>query len=113
MARKRQVIETVFCDVCGRAADDVTTIRIGWDRDAWELDLCSRDLAKVERTFDALVAAGRPATKSNTRPKDRGASRPTPSERERRWAILESLGYERHPGRLSAEETEALERRRS
>lgn len=107
MARERKVIETVRCDICGREADGATGLHIGWGKDTWEIDLCARDLAKIERSFDALVAAGRLVAANRRRRNDR-PSRPTAGERERRWAILGGLGYQRHPGRLSAEETAAL-----
>lgn len=106
MARQREVIETVTCDMCGTVTD-AQTVRLGWGTDAWELDLCAKDFAKVEKTFDQLIAAGRPARR---RGRDGGIapSRPTPQEREERWAILEAKGFERHPGRLSSAEIEAL-----
>ncbi len=108
MARQQQIIETVICDLCGRQADDATTVTLGWGRDQWELDLCRADNNKVAKQFDAWIDQGRKVRR-------RGAARsarPARANTSDDWAYLESRGFKRHRGRKSAAEIAALAKRR-
>ena len=110
MARNRQIIETVVCDLCGNEAEDAATVTLGWGNDRWELDLCGRDLDRVSAEFDAWVDKGRRARggRSGGSASTRRSSRSTSDD----WDYLESLGFKRHRGRKSAEEAAALANRK-
>ncbi|MBW3557523.1 MAG: Lsr2 family protein [Actinobacteria bacterium] len=108
MAREQHVVETIICDICGKTAEEATTVVIGWGKEQWEIDLCQVDNAKVSRTFDGWIAGGRKvrATRGSTKSAKgaKGASRGNGSD----WDYLESLGFARHRGRKTAAEQEAL-----
>ena len=59
MARQRQIIETVTCDVCGETTDDATAVTLGWGREQWELDLCPTHNAELSQQFDTWTAKAR------------------------------------------------------
>ena len=59
MARQRQIIETVTCDICGEATDDATAVTLGWGREQWELDLCPAHNAELSSQFDTWTAKAR------------------------------------------------------
>lgn len=113
MARTRQIIETVTCDICGESSDDVTTIVLGWGNDRWELDLCRGDNEQVSSQFDTWIANGRRVRGGRSGSGGGGGARRgarTP-QADDDWAYLESLGFKRHRGRKSAEEQAALDNR--
>lgn len=62
MARQRQIIETVTCDVCGETTEDATAVTLGWGREQWELDLCPTHNAELSSQFDTWTAKARRAT---------------------------------------------------
>lgn len=62
MARQRQIIETVTCDVCGQETDDPTGVTLGWGREQWELDLCPDHNAELSREFERWTANARRAS---------------------------------------------------
>ena len=62
MARQRQIIETVTCDLCGAQTDDATAVTLGWGREQWELDLCPTHNAELSAEFDKWTANARRAT---------------------------------------------------
>ena len=62
MARQRQIIETVTCDVCGETTDDATAVTLGWGREQWELDLCPTHNAELSAQFDRWTANARRST---------------------------------------------------
>lgn len=62
MARQRQIIETVTCDICEEATDDATAVTLGWGREQWELDLCPTHNAELSSQFDTWTAKARRAT---------------------------------------------------
>jgi len=110
VARTRQIIETVTCDLCGRQADDASTVRLGWGAEQWELDLCPDDAASVSAAFNAWTAKGRPVSgRAGSASRGRGTAR-TPAANDD-WTYLESLGFKRHRGRKTVEEQAALARR--
>jgi hypothetical protein len=104
MARKRQIIETITCDACGRQTDDAATVTLGWGREQWELDLCATDNDKLSTQFDKWVENGRKirTTRALRSPQAANAD----------WDYLESLGFKRHRGRKTAEENAALAKRK-
>jgi len=110
MARTQQLVETITCDLCGRSADEDLTVTLGWNGDQWRVDLCPADYNRVASQFDKWIANAdiAPARKSQTR---RRKGKPTDSTED--WAYLESLGFNRHRGRKSAAELEALANRRA
>jgi hypothetical protein len=59
VARQRQIIETVTCDVCGQTTDDPTNVTLGWGREQWELDLCPTHNAELSAEFDRWTANAR------------------------------------------------------
>jgi hypothetical protein len=59
VARQRQIIETVTCDVCGQTTDDPTNVTLGWGREQWELDLCPTHNAELSQQFDQWTANAR------------------------------------------------------
>jgi hypothetical protein len=62
VARQRQIIETVTCDLCGEETDDATAVTLGWGREQWELDLCPRHNAELSAQFDEWTSKGRRAS---------------------------------------------------
>ena len=62
MARQRQIIETVTCDVCGETTDDPTGVTLGWGREQWELDLCPTHNAELSQDFERWTANARRAS---------------------------------------------------
>lgn len=107
MARQRQIIETVICDICGKETSDAQTVTLGWGREQWELDLCRADNDKISTQFDKWIESGR---KVRARP---SSGRSSTAAAKEDWTYLESLGFKRHRGRKTAEEQAALARRRS
>jgi hypothetical protein len=61
VARQRQIIETVTCDVCGEQTDDPTGVTLGWGREQWELDLCPTHNAELSQEFERWTANARRA----------------------------------------------------
>ena len=59
MARQRQIIETVTCDLCGATTEDATAVTLGWGREQWELDLCPTHNAELSAQFDTWTANAR------------------------------------------------------
>ena len=59
MARQRQIIETVTCDICGETTEDATAVTLGWGREQWELDLCPTHNAELSSQFDTWTAKAR------------------------------------------------------
>jgi hypothetical protein len=104
MARQRQVIETITCDVCGRETEDATGVTLGWGRDQWELDLCPTDNEKLSTQFDRWIENARRVRATRSAARRAGSSDD--------WDYLETLGFKRHRGRRTQEEIEALSRRR-
>jgi hypothetical protein len=62
VARQRQIIETVTCDVCGQETDDPTGVTLGWGREQWELDLCPDHNAELSREFERWTSNARRAS---------------------------------------------------
>ena len=62
MARQRQIIETVTCDVCGEETDDPTGVTLGWGREQWELDLCPTHNDELSAEFERWTANARRAS---------------------------------------------------
>lgn len=62
MARQRQIIETVTCDVCGEETDDPTGVTLGWGREQWELDLCPTHNGELSADFERWTANARRAS---------------------------------------------------
>src|SRR5262245_20014439 len=102
MTRQREVIETVYCDICGKQTDDPVTVTLGWDGDKWTLDLCASDYERVATQFDRWIAD---VPKAGAK---RSAAKKTAKSSSEDWEYLESLGFSRHRGRKSAEEHAAL-----
>ena len=109
MARHRQIIETVTCDVCGAQTDDATSVTLGWGREQWELDLCAKDNAELSAAFDGWTSKARRVSGRSAR--GSGGSRSSGSggsnaNTVREWA--KSNGYKvGEKGRISAEVREA------
>lgn len=74
MARQRQIIETVTCDVCGEATDDPTGVTLGWGREQWELDLCPTHNGELSSDFERWTAHARRAGGRGGRSGGAGAS---------------------------------------
>lgn len=106
MARQRQIIETVTCDVCGETTDQATSVTLGWGREQWELDLCPTHNAELSSQFESWTAnarrvAGRTRSSSAKSSRDGGDSNAI-----REWA--RASGYKvGDKGRISAEVREA------
>ena len=100
MARTRTVIETITCDVCGKSIRRGSPTSIGFGADRWELDLCDKDLAALQKQIAQIT--------SNAR---RSTIRRSVRQTEDEWTYLESKGFTRHRGRKSAEELAALRNR--
>lgn len=105
MARQRQIIETVTCDVCGETTEDATSVTLGWGREQWELDLCANDNAELSAQFDRWTSNARRVGGRSAR--SAGAPRlggDTTAIRE--WA--KANGYKvGEKGRISAEVRDA------
>ena len=90
MARQRQIIETVTCDICGETTDDATAVTLGWGREQWELDLCPAHNAELSSQFDTWTAkarrtgAGRGGASSSRRATTFGTT--TDANAVREWA---------------------------
>ncbi len=108
MARQQQVIETVICDLCGKKAEEATTVVLGWGREQWELDLCQADNAKVTKTFDGWIGGGRKVRANKGAGKSARAAKGGSNRDGSDWEYLESIGFKRHRGRKTAAEQEAL-----
>lgn len=108
MARQRQIIETVTCDVCGTQTDDATAVTLGWGREQWELDLCAKDNADLSAQFDQWTSKARRVGNRSARSGGGGRSSGGGSDANavREWA--KSNGYKvGDKGRISAEVREA------
>ncbi len=108
MARQQQVIETVYCDMCGKQAEDSSTVVLGWGKDQWQLDLCQADNTKIGKTFDGWIAGGRKVRARRTGTKPGSSTRVRSGQSPSDWDYLESLGFKRHRGRKSSAEMDAL-----
>jgi hypothetical protein len=88
VARQRQIIETVTCDVCGQTTDDPTNVTLGWGREQWELDLCPAHNAELSEQFDRWTANGRRTGSSgrSSSGSNRGSAAPTNTTAVREWA---------------------------
>ncbi|MBW3613946.1 MAG: Lsr2 family protein [Actinobacteria bacterium] len=108
MAREQHLVETVVCDICGKNAEEATTVVLGWGKEQWELDLCQTDISKVTKTFERWITGGRKVRANRSTGKSaktaKGGSRGNGSD----WDYLESVGFTRHRGRKTAAEQEAL-----
>lgn len=109
MARQRQIIETVTCDVCGAESDDATSVTLGWGREQWELDLCAKDNAELSAQFDGWTSkarrVGARSARSTGGTRSAGGSG-SDANTVREWA--KSNGYKvGDKGRISAEVREA------
>jgi hypothetical protein len=121
------VVDVVVCDVCGKQEPDLTRVKLGWDSQSWNVDLCPRDYAAVGSKFDSWIANGEDAgaprnqaspngkaktkTPASNKAKTKSATRSRSSTSDR-WDYLESKGFSRHRGRLTQQEQEALAKRR-
>ncbi|HVF31640.1 MAG TPA: histone-like nucleoid-structuring protein Lsr2 [Acidimicrobiales bacterium] len=76
MARQRQIIETVTCDVCGEETDDPTGMTLGWGREQWELDLCPTHNAELSQDFERWTANARRASGRGGGRRSSGGGRP-------------------------------------
>lgn len=72
MARLRQIIETITCDVCGQATDEATAVTLGWGREQWELDLCATHHGELRSAFDGWTSSARRVTGGRARAKGAG-----------------------------------------
>lgn len=119
MARQRQIIETVTCDVCGEDTDDPTGVTLGWGREQWELDLCPTHNGELSAEFERWTANARRASGRGGRSTAGGGGRSSgstgggPSSGGDIGAIREwarSNGFKvGDKGRISAEVREAYE----
>jgi hypothetical protein len=111
VARQRQIIETVTCDVCGVETDDPTGVTLGWGREQWELDLCPTHNAELSKEFERWTANARRAGGRGGRSAGGGRSGSTSSSGGDVGAIREwarSNGYKvGDKGRISAEVRDA------
>jgi hypothetical protein len=102
----RQVIQVVRCDICGQ---DVTAApqseRVGLGGRLWSLDLCQEHHELIVTTVHGWTER---ADEVANRPGPRRRRQPTNDDE---WDYLTSLGFERHRGRKSAAEIEALRQR--
>jgi hypothetical protein len=127
MGTAQIVVDVVVCDVCGKQGTDLTRVKLGWDSQSWNVDLCPKDYAAVASKFDSWIANGEDAGASRSEPRPNGQTKtvkPVPKKakgkggtRSRastsdRWDYLESKGFTRHRGRLTQQEQEALAKRR-
>lgn len=105
----RQIIETIVCDRCGKAAEDATTITIAWGRDQWELDLCEKDNTAVSKIFEDLTNGARKVARSPVITARRSSSSGSSKEELaviREWARANGWKVG-DKGRISAEIREA------
>src|SRR5437870_1897165 len=51
----RQDVEVHVCDICGAAAEGGESVRLGWNGDAWQIDLCTKDYGRVADRFDTWI----------------------------------------------------------
>jgi hypothetical protein len=79
VARQRQIIETVTCDICGEQTDDATAVTLGWGREQWELDLCPTHNAELSGQFDQWTAKARRVTSGRGGGRSAGTSGPSGS----------------------------------
>jgi hypothetical protein len=101
VARQRQIIETVTCDVCGETTDDPTNVTLGWGREQWELDLCPTHNAELSQQFDRWTANAR-RTGSSPRGGRSGGAAPSNTTAVREWA--KANGYKvGEKGRIAAD----------
>ncbi|HUP85790.1 MAG TPA: histone-like nucleoid-structuring protein Lsr2 [Acidimicrobiales bacterium] len=114
MARQRQIIETVTCDLCGEETGDATAVTLGWGREQWELDLCPQHNAELSAQFDQWTSKGRRATGGRSaRANGSGGSRATfgtttDANAVREWA--KSNGFKvGDKGRIAADVRAAYE----
>ena len=114
MARQRQIIETVTCDVCGQASDDATAVTLGWGRERWELDLCPTHNAELSSQFDTWTANARRASSSRSASSRGGGGRNAGSDANaiREWAKANGVQVGAK-GRISADVRAAYEAARS
>ena len=110
MARQRQIIETVTCDVCGQETDDPTGVTLGWGREQWELDLCPTHNAELSRQFDTWTANGRRTASGARASGRRGGAGTTTGDANaiREWAKANGLQVGAK-GRISADVRSAYE----
>lgn len=104
MARQRQIIETVTCDVCGETTGEATSVTLGWGREQWELDLCPAHNAELSSQFESWTAnarrvAGRSARSSSS---SKGSRDGSDSNTIREWARASGFKVG-DKGRISAE----------
>lgn len=104
MARKRVIVETIICDLCGREIDTAISFRLGVNKDAWDLDVCEDDARVMDEQIEKWVANARKASTE----KPRSPARQSKDD----WEFLESLGFTRHRGRKTPAENAALANRR-
>lgn len=102
MVRKRVVLETVECDICGKAVQSATTQTFAFGAERWEIDVCAKDLAILKKQFGEWTSTARKVT----------SRRRTARQAHDEWSYLEKMGFTRHRGRKSAEETAALAARK-
>ena len=112
MARQRQIIETVTCDICGEQTDDATAVTLGWGREQWELDLCPTHNAELSAQFDQWTAKARRATsgRSSSSGSRRASTFGTTTDANavREWA--KASGYKvGEKGRIAADVRAAYE----
>ncbi len=113
MARQRQIIETVTCDVCGVQTDDASTVTLGWGREQWELDLCPTHNGELSANFDRWTANARRTTgrgRSTARSSGGGGGRSVGSQSDanaiREWAKANGFKVG-DKGRIAADVREA------
>jgi hypothetical protein len=114
VARQRQIIETVTCDVCRQASDDATAVTLGWGRERWELDLCPTHNAELSRQFDTWTANARRATTSSSRSTRSGAAKSNDNDANaiREWAKANGVQVGAK-GRISSQVRAAYEAARN
>ncbi|MEY2474563.1 MAG: hypothetical protein QOK28_3892 [Actinomycetota bacterium] len=103
MARSKVVVETVYCDLCGRPVGKPLSQSVGLGRDSWELDLCAADMKRLQDQFGKWTKEARPIRRRQRR---------TEQQARDEWDYLEKLGFRRHRGRKSASEIAALAKRK-
>lgn len=88
-------LELLRCDVCG-TTETTRAHFLAFDNGRWQVDLCRLHLQETEAVITGLASTGEPII---VRRRD---------EAESEWTYLESLGFQRHRGRKTAAEREAL-----
>jgi len=96
MARTRKLVETITCDICGKALKESAPTSIAFGGRRWDLDLCDKDRSLLNRQVAEWTSNARVT------------SRRTGRQAEEEWSYLESVGFKRHRGRKSAAERDAL-----